>query len=54
MAGELIGSLSVSGLITRFSDERINMARALLKDAADGLKPRLPRLDQISLRRTNE
>lgn len=54
MAGELIGSLSVSGLITRFSDERINMARALLKDAANGLKSRLPRLDQINLRRTNE
>jgi DNA-binding IclR family transcriptional regulator len=54
MAGELVGSLSVSGLIGRFTDERINMARALLKDAADGLKPRLPRLEQINLRRTNE
>jgi DNA-binding IclR family transcriptional regulator len=54
MAGELIGSLSVSGLIGRFSDERINMARALLKDAADGLRTRLPRLDEVSLRRSNE
>lgn len=54
MAGELIGSLSVSGLIGRFTDERINMARALLKDAAEGLRPRLPRLEQINLRRLNE
>ncbi|MGJ7037233.1 IclR family transcriptional regulator [Shinella sp. BE166] len=54
MAGELVGSLSVSGLIGRFTDERINMARALLKDAADGLRPRLPRLEQINLRRSNE
>lgn len=54
MAGELIGSLSVSGLIGRFTDERIAMARALLKDAAEGLRPRLPRLGQINLRRANE
>ena len=54
MAGELIGSLSVSGLIGRFSDERIHMARALLKDAAEGLRPRLPPLAQVNLRRANE
>ncbi|MEZ2127572.1 MULTISPECIES: IclR family transcriptional regulator [unclassified Sinorhizobium] len=54
MSGELIGSLSVSGLIGRFTDERIATARALLKDAADGLRPRLPRLEQINLRRSNE
>jgi DNA-binding IclR family transcriptional regulator len=54
MSGELIGSLSVSGLIGRFTDERIHAARALLKDAADGLRARLPRLEQISLRKSNE
>lgn len=54
MAGELIGSLSVSGLIGRFTDERIDMARTLLKAAADELRPRLPKLAQISLRRANE
>ncbi|MGV6874712.1 IclR family transcriptional regulator [Pseudochelatococcus sp. B33] len=52
--GELIGSLSVSGLITRFSDERIQTARALLKEAAEGLRPRLPRLGEINLRRLHE
>ncbi len=54
MAGELIGSLSVSGLIGRFTDERIDMARTLLKAAADELRPRLPKLAQINLRRANE
>ncbi|MBZ9606007.1 IclR family transcriptional regulator [Phyllobacterium chamaecytisi] len=51
--GELIGSLSVSGLISRFSDERINSARKLLKESAEALKPRLPRLDEINLRRSD-
>jgi DNA-binding IclR family transcriptional regulator len=51
--GELMGSLSVSGLISRFSDERINSARKLLKESAEALKPRLPRLDEINLRRSD-
>ncbi|HWL59038.1 MAG TPA: IclR family transcriptional regulator [Paracoccus sp. (in: a-proteobacteria)] len=41
--GELVGSLSVSGLISRFTDERVDIARELLKKAADELRPRLPR-----------
>lgn len=47
MSGELIGSLSVSGLIGRFTDERIEAVRSLLKESAETLRPHLPRLSEV-------
>jgi DNA-binding IclR family transcriptional regulator len=40
--GELLGALTVSGLIHRFTPERLELARRALLDAAGALLPRLP------------
>ena len=40
--GELLGALTVSGLIYRFTPERLELARRALLDAAGGLLSRLP------------
>ena len=40
--GELLGALTVSGLIYRFTPERLEFARRALVDAAKSLLPRLP------------
>jgi DNA-binding IclR family transcriptional regulator len=40
--GELLGALTVSGLIYRFTPERLEFARRVLIDAAKSLLPRLP------------
>ena len=40
--GELLGALTVSGLIYRFTPDRIELARRALLDAAGALLPRLP------------
>lgn len=47
--GELLGALTVSGLISRFTDEHIDAARILLRETVDALRPRLPRRDEIIL-----
>lgn len=52
--GELIGALTVSGLISRFGAEQITRARELLAEAAKSLEPRLPRQDDIDLRRSTD
>jgi DNA-binding IclR family transcriptional regulator len=52
--GEVVGALTVSGLISRFGAEQITAARNLLLETASGLKPRLPRLEDIDLRRSGD
>jgi DNA-binding IclR family transcriptional regulator len=43
-SGELLGALTVSGLLTRFSTDQIKVFRKLLIDTANELRPRLPPL----------
>jgi DNA-binding IclR family transcriptional regulator len=50
--GELLGVLTVSGLISRFSGEHIEAARVLLRETVQALQPRLPRRDEIDLMRS--
>ncbi len=42
MDGRLVGALTVSGLIGRFSPQRIELSRQALLAAAEALRPRLP------------
>ncbi|MDQ0304943.1 IclR family transcriptional regulator [Ancylobacter polymorphus] len=51
---EVIGALTVSGLINRFGAEEIAAARKLLIEVAGSLTPRLPRLEDIDLRRSGD
>jgi DNA-binding IclR family transcriptional regulator len=44
-AGELLGALTVSGLISRFSETKIHEYRGALLEQAAALTPRLPKLD---------
>jgi DNA-binding IclR family transcriptional regulator len=46
-SGELLGALTVSGLLTRFTPEQIKSFRKLLLDTAAALKPRLPPLSVL-------
>jgi len=41
-SGELLGALTVSGLLTRFSTNEIKAYRKRLLDVAEALRPRLP------------
>jgi DNA-binding IclR family transcriptional regulator len=41
-SAELLGALTVSGLLTRFTTAEIKTFRKLLLDVAAALKPRLP------------
>jgi DNA-binding IclR family transcriptional regulator len=43
-SGELLGALTVSGLLTRFTTDQVKMFRKLLIDTANELRPRLPPL----------
>lgn len=52
--GELVGALTVSGLIGRFGEAEIASARALLTEAALALAPRLPRLEDVDLHRSRD
>jgi hypothetical protein len=40
--GELLGALTVSGLLTRFTTDQVKVFRKMLLDTAAALKPRLP------------
>jgi DNA-binding IclR family transcriptional regulator len=46
-AGELLGALTVSGLISRFSAETVQEYRHALLEQAEALAPRLPLLDRL-------
>jgi DNA-binding IclR family transcriptional regulator len=46
-SGELLGALTVSGLLSRFSTEDIKGFRKVLLDVAAALKPRLPSLSVL-------
>ncbi len=46
-AGELLGALTVSGLLSRFSEAKVNEYRCALLEQAAALAPRLPRLDGL-------
>jgi DNA-binding IclR family transcriptional regulator len=45
---ELLGALTVSGLLTRFTPDQIKSFRKLLVDTANELRPRLPPLSIIN------
>src|SRR5258707_681097 len=45
---ELLGALTVSGLLTRFTPDQIKSFRKLLIDTANELRPRLPPLSIIN------
>jgi DNA-binding IclR family transcriptional regulator len=50
---ELLGALTVSGLLSRFSTDQIKVFRKVLLDAATALRPRLPErhvLDEVRSR----
>jgi DNA-binding IclR family transcriptional regulator len=50
---ELLGALTVSGLLSRFSTDQIKVFRKVLLDAATALRPRLPErhvLDEVKSR----
>lgn len=52
--GELLGVLTVSGLISRFTGEHIEAARVLLRETVRALEPRLPRREQVDLSRSED
>jgi DNA-binding IclR family transcriptional regulator len=51
--GELLGALTVSGLISRFGPERLDAYRRELLDATQSLLPRLPPLNYTDLGDSN-
>jgi len=51
--GELLGALTVSGLINRFAPAQIDAARRRLIEASDKLRSKLPRLSEIDLGEIN-
>lgn len=51
---ELLGALTISGLISRFSDDNVKEYRSALIGQASALRPRLPRLAELPYgRRSN-
>jgi DNA-binding IclR family transcriptional regulator len=46
-ANELLGALTISGLISRFSEESVKEYRRALLSQASALRPRLPRLADL-------
>ncbi len=51
---ELLGALTISGLISRFSDEEVEGYRRALLSQAAALRPRLPRLAELPFGRQSE
>src|SRR5258708_2489765 len=53
-AGKLLGALTVSGLISRFSAETVQEYRHALLEQATALAPRLPRIDGLHAETTDQ